>query len=252
LPTIHWTPVEGAVSYTVHAEDTVGADANYNVTSPVTTPGKITGTGIMHVSARANFPTSGTSTVSSAFFDPVAITKTLGPVKNPSGVKKGKRALITWDPDPSAKAYDAQISTTDGFGTTIESVRTSNPDWAPVLRRSPGGRLYWRVTPIDDANGHGAYASGSFVFPKAMTLTVVGGLRKRHPGRLTVLARDSKHHALRKVRLTISGAGIATRRVKTNRRGTAVVTIRPRKSGKVTVVGRLKGFADGSKTITVR
>jgi hypothetical protein len=252
LPTIHWTAVEGAVSYTVHAEDTIGSDSNYNVTSPVTTPGKITGTGIMHISARANFPTSGSSTVSSAFFDPVAITKTLGPVKHASGVKKGKRVLITWDPDPSAKAYDAQISTTDGFGTTIETVRTLNPDWAPVLRRSPGGRLYWRVAPIDDANGHGAYASGSFVFPKSMTLSAVGGLRKRQSGRLTVMVRDAKHHALRKVRLTISGAGIATKRVKTNRRGIAIVRVKPRKSGKITLVGRLKGFADGSKTVIVR
>jgi hypothetical protein len=251
LPTLRWTPVEGAVSYTVHVEDTAGADKDFNVTSPIMTPTKVTGTGIMHLSTRANFPTSSSNTVSSGFFDPVAITKTLGPPKNASGVKKGNRVLITWDPDPSAKSYDAQISSTDAFGSTIETTNTLNPDWAPVLDRSPGGRLYWRVSPIDDAGAHGAYATGSFVLPKSMIVSAVGLLRRGHAGQLTFTVRDAKRHAVKSARLMITGAGIATRRVRTNRKGIAVVRIRPRKRGTITVVGRRAGFADGSTTVSV-
>jgi hypothetical protein len=252
LPTIRWSPVDGAVSYTVHVEDTVGADKNVEVASPLMTPTKITGTGILHASARANFPTSSGGSVSSGFFSPVAITKTLGPVKNASGLKKGRRVLITWDPDPSAKSYAAEISTTDAFGTTVESTRTSNPSWAPILRRSPGGRLYWRVAPVDDAGGHGAFATGSFVLPKAMRVTAIGVLTRGRTGRVTIVARDAKGRLVKRARVTITGAGIATRRKKTNRKGSAVVKVRPRKRGTITVVVRRKGFADGSATIKVK
>jgi hypothetical protein len=251
LPTLHWTPVEGAVSYTVHVEDTLGADKNFDVASPLMTPTKVTGTGIMHLSARANFPTTGSSTVSSGFFDAVSITKTLGPVKKANGLKLGKRVLITWDPDPSAKSYDAQISTTDAFGSTVETTNTFNPAWAPILDRSPGGRLYWRVTPVDDSGARGAYATGSFVLPKAMDVAAIGLLRHGRAGRLTIIVRDRKRHAVKSVRLTITGAGIATRRVRTNRKGQVVVRVKPRKRGTITIVGRHSGFADGSKTVKV-
>jgi hypothetical protein len=252
LPTIHWSPVEGAVSYTVHVEDTVAADKNYDVASPLTTPSQITGTGIMHVAARANFPKSSAGVVSSGFFNPIAITKTLGPVKNANGLKTGKRVLITWDPDPSAKSYSAEISTTDAFGTRVESIGTANPSWAPLLHRSPGGRLYWRVTPVDDRGGHGAYAIGSFVLPKGMSITTSGLLRKGHAGHLTIYVRDAKRKAIRGAKVTITGAGLATKRAKTNRKGLVSVSVRPRKRGKITVVGHRKGFADGSAAITVR
>jgi hypothetical protein len=251
LPTIHWTPVEGAVSYTVHAEDTAGGDKNFDVSSPLFTPSKITGTGIMHLSARANFPTTNTTTVSSGFFDPVAITKTLGPPKNANGLKSGGRVVLTWDPDPSAKSYDVSISATDAFGSTVERASTLNPSWAPVLNRSPGGRLYWRVAPVDDSGAHGAYATGSFVLPKRMTLTASGLMRKGRAGRITILVRDGKRHAVKSVRLTLTGAGIRTRRVRTNKKGTAIVRIKPRKRGTITVLGRHGGFADGSTTVKV-
>ena len=251
LPTIHWTPVEGAVSYTVHAEDTVGADKNFDVSSPLFTPSKITGTGIMHLSARANFPTTNTTTVSSGFFDPVAITKTLGPPRNANGLKSGGRVLLTWDPDPSAKSYDVSISATDAFGSTVERASTVNPSWAPLLNRSPGGRLYWRVAPVDDSGAHGAYATGSFVLPKRMTIIASGLMRKGRAGRITILVRDGKRHAVKSVRLTLTGAGIGTRRVRTNKKGSAIVRIKPRKRGTITVLGRHSRFADGSTTVKV-
>jgi hypothetical protein len=252
LPTIRWAPVEGAVSYTVHVEDTSNGDTNYDVASPLTTPTKITGTGIMHVAARANFPKSGFGTVSSGFFDPVSITKTLGPVHNANGIKAGKRILITWDPDPSAASYTADVSSTDAFGTNVDSVRTANPDWAPQLRNSPGGRLYWRVAPIDSGGNRGAYATGSFVLPKSMRVTAFGLLRKGASGKLLVTAKDAKGRSVKGGRVTVTGAGIPTRRARTNRRGQVNVSIRPRKRGTITVVVRHKGYADGSATLKVK
>jgi hypothetical protein len=252
LPTIRWTPIEGAVSYTVHVEDTSSGDKNFEVTSPLTTPTKITGTGILHVSARANFPRSGAGTVASGFFAPISITKTLGPVRNANGLKSGNRVLITWDPYPTAASYRVEISTTDAFGSAVESARTPNPHWAPVLRRSPGGRLYWRVAPIDDRGSTGAYATGSFVLPKAMRISAFGLLRKGRSAEVSIRVRDAKGRGVKGAKLTITGSGIATRRKKTNGAGEARVTVRPRRIGLITVIGRRKGFADGSATVKVR
>jgi hypothetical protein len=252
LPTIRWVPVEGAVSYTVHVEDTTAGDTNYDVLSPLTTPVKVTGTGIMHVAARANFPRKGGGVVSSGFFNPIAITKTLGPVKHANGLKTGKRVLITWDPDPGASSYTADVSTTDGFNSTVDFVRTANPHWAPQLRNSPGGRLFWRVAPIDSAGNKGAYATGSFVLPKGMRITAFGLLRKGKSARVSISAANMNRKAIKGARVTVTGAGIPTKRATTNRKGQVNVTIRPRKRGTITVVVHKKGFADGSSTVKVK
>ena len=59
LPTLAWTPVPGAVSYDVHAEESDGDEQTFsNVPTHAFTPTKMTGIGIFHLQARANFPTS--------------------------------------------------------------------------------------------------------------------------------------------------------------------------------------------------
>jgi hypothetical protein len=255
IPSLAWGPVEGATSYSVHVDQGDGKTKDFKIASPVFTPTSVYGTGIWHWQARSNFPTSSGGEVSSGYFPAIAYTRTLGPVRGVNALKSGSRVLITWDPDPAAKTYRAEISKTDAFGGTSESTRTVNTGWAPKLSSSAalaGGRLFWRVAPIDDGGSTGAYATGSFVLPRGMRVRASGLLARGRRGRLSITVTDAAGKPVRKARLTITGAGMRTRRARTNGQGTVTVAVTPRRRGLVTVSARLKGYADGTGTARVR
>jgi hypothetical protein len=255
IPSLAWGPVEGATSYSVHVDQGNGKPKDFTVASPVFTPTSVFGTGIWHWQARSNFPTSSGGEVSSGYFPAISFTRTLGPVKGVNALKSGRRVLITWDPDPAAKSYRAEIAKTDAFGGTSESTRTVNTGWAPKLSSSAalaGGRLFWRVAPVDDGGSTGAYATGSFVLPRGMRVRASGLLKRGRRGRLSITVTDRAGKPVRKAQVTITGAGMRTRRVRTNKRGTAAIAVTPRRRGLVTVSARLKGYADGTGTARVR
>jgi hypothetical protein len=109
------------------------------------------------------------------------LAHTVDPPAGAVGFKSGARIVISWNPEPYAKEYEVEISTTDTFSSTIESHRIDEASWAPNINLSlPANRgtIYWRVAPIDNKSNVGPYASGSFVPPRPKAKCVVKKVKK--------------------------------------------------------------------------
>src|SRR5205823_703035 len=68
-------------------------------------------------------------------------------------------------PDPSAKQYQVDISTSQSFSPVISSQRVDGASWAPDVNytlRANRGRLHWRVAAVDAYATVGSFASGTF------------------------------------------------------------------------------------------
>jgi hypothetical protein len=254
IPKLSWLPVEGAVSYDLHVDQADGSTRDFTVRSTSFTPTFFYGTGIWRWRVRANFSASGGS-VSGPYFAPQLYTRVLEAPQHVQGVKSRSRILLSWDADPAAKRYRAQISKTDAFGSTIENVTTDHTSWAPKLSAGAyrdGGRLYWRVGAIDAGRNTGAYATGFFVLPRGMRVGIAALLRSGKVGIARITVKNASNRPIRGARVTISGVGIRTIRRTTNRKGEVTVRVRPRRRGKLTVTVRRKGYADGLATSQVK
>jgi hypothetical protein len=78
-------------------------------------------------------------------------------------MKKRRRLVISWNPDPAAKQYQVDVGTTDGFSVLLDSHRTDNTSWAPEVdlgQPRARGRLYWRVAAVDSSGNVGTFATG--------------------------------------------------------------------------------------------
>jgi hypothetical protein len=84
----------------------------------------------------------------------------------PSGIrarKRGSRILITWKPDPIAKAYVVQLSTSSEFSSPIVSTTTATTAWIPQLTpQQAATRLHWRLAVVDYNGAVGSYHTGVF------------------------------------------------------------------------------------------
>jgi hypothetical protein len=144
--------------------------------------------GIWRWQARAEFPSGFYQQIPGGYFAPQPFAHTLAPPAGALGVKSGSRIVISWDPEPYAKEYEIQTSTSDTFSSTIESRRIDQASWAPNVNLSlPANRgtIFWRVAAIDNKSNVGPYASGSFVPPKPKAKCVVKKVKK---GKKTVKA----------------------------------------------------------------
>jgi hypothetical protein len=164
IPALSWQPVDGAISYSMHVDQADGTTRDFTVASPVLSPTFWWGTGIWRWEVRANFPNQ----ISGAYFSP---EQQYVRVENaPTGVratKSGTRIIISWNPDPNAKQYSVQVSTTEGFGQGVLGDTTDNTVWVPqITAQDAQEKLYWRVATIDHGNNTGAYASGVFNAPR--------------------------------------------------------------------------------------
>jgi hypothetical protein len=170
IPPLSWTPVQGAISYDMHVEQPDGATKDFNFESPSATIVKYYGTGIWRWQVRAEFPTGLGGKVAGGYSAPQPFLLTLEPPSGARGVKTGTRLVVSWNPDPAAKQYEVEVSTTDGFLTTVGSHRTDDTSWAPSIELTTAanrGRLFWRVAAIDQGGNVGAFATGSFGKPPA-------------------------------------------------------------------------------------
>jgi hypothetical protein len=251
LPVFSWAPVVGAIGYDIHADNGNGTTSDGSTRSTIFSSKEIWGTGLFHYRIRAVFPSSGGGDVSGPYTDLQPFTRTFGPVTGVNALRSQSHLLMSWDDYAGAKSYQADISTTDSFDHKITSVRTDGTVWAPDLKNSPGGRLYYRVAPVDTHGGYGAAVTGSFTLPKAMRVRRSGLLFRGRPSRITIAATDVAGHAVKRGKVTITGAGLRTKRARLNKRGTVIVTLTPRKSGKVTILVRRKGYADGTALAVV-
>lgn len=165
IPALTWSSVQGAVGYEVHVEQADGTKKDFTLSASAFTPTSWYGVGVWRWQVRALFPTASGAAVSSGYSEPVEVVRTLDPPSGARGVKSGSRIVISWDPDPAAKAYEVQVSPSDGFERMLESHRTDNTSWAPNLdlsRPPNNGRLYWRVAAIDSGGNVGSFTGGSF------------------------------------------------------------------------------------------
>lgn len=251
LPVISWAPVDGAIAYEMHSDNGDGTASDSKTESTAFSPSEIWGTGVLHYKVRAVFPSSAGGDTRGPYTDLEPFTRTFGPVTGVNALRSSKRVLMSWDHYPGAKNYQADISTTNSFDHVVASTRTDGTVWAPDLKDSPGGRLYYRVMPVDTHGSLGADVTGTFTLPKKMRVSFTGGLARGKAGHLTITATDAAGHALRRARVTITGAGMHTKRLRLSRRGRANVTLRPHKRGTVTILVHLKGYVDGTALANV-
>jgi protein-S-isoprenylcysteine O-methyltransferase Ste14 len=166
IPVLNWAPVDGAVGYEIHVEKVDGKTQDFSFPAAAFTPTEWYGVGVWRWQVRADFPTATAGrTIPGAYSPPVRFVRTLDPPGGARGVKTATRLLVSWTPDPAAKQYEVELSTNDGFATTVASGRTDGTSWAPTIKlTSPAtrGRLYWRVAAVDVGGNVGAFASGSF------------------------------------------------------------------------------------------
>lgn len=182
IPVLSWSPVPGATSYDVHVEQPDGTTKDFTLDSTSFTVEEWDGPGIWRWQARAEFPTSSFRTVPGGYFAPQPFAHTLAPPAGAQGVKSGSRIVISWNPEPYAREYEVQMSTSDTFSSTIDSHRVEQASWAPDLNLSlPAnkGTLYWRVAALDNRRNLGPFAMGSFVRPKAKAKCVVKRVKRK-------------------------------------------------------------------------
>jgi hypothetical protein len=197
----------------------------------------------------------GTQTVSGGYSPALGFLRHMDPPAGVKAIRTSSRLLVAWNPDPAAKQYRVEVADNDSFNKPIESVTTDNTAWAPDLTRPGyhrGGRMYWRVAMVDSGRNVGAYATGSFTLPRPPGITAAGTLRKGHPGTFTVTVRTAGRKAMRKAKVTISGAGVTRVTKRTGTKGTATFRLRPRRKGSVAIRVQARGYRTTTVKLPVR
>jgi hypothetical protein len=77
-------------------------------------------------------------------------------------------------------------------------------------------------------------------------------LRKGHRGTFTVTVRTAGRKALRKAKVTISGAGVTRVTKRTGKNGTAIFRLRPRRKGSVAIRVQARGYRTTTVKLPVR
>jgi hypothetical protein len=200
IPPLVWTPVQGAISYDLHLEETNGTKKDFTFEAPSATVVKYFGTGIWRWQVRAEFPTSLGGKVAGGYSAPLPSLLTLPPPAGARGVKAGSRILISWNPEPDAKQYQVELSTTNGFNSRIESHRVDGTNWAPnidLTQKHNRGALYWRVAAVDWGGNVGSFATGVFGAPRpsACASARKGNKHGKHAARCPAPKHKSKKGA---------------------------------------------------------
>jgi hypothetical protein len=249
IPALAWHPVEGAVSYDLHVDQADGTQRDFNMRSTRFTPTLFYGTGIWRWKVRANFPGNVHGGYS-------ASQEYVRRINAPAAVRLSRARnlmLFTWNPDSAATKYRLQISTSDSFGSPVETVTTPLTSYAPLLTNAAytnGGKLWWRLAVVDQGGNVGAYTTGLVALSRAMNVSVKGSLTPHRRGTLEVTVRDAKGRAVRKALVRVSGAG-AHGRQRTGKKGVVRIRVRPARRGTVTVRVTQRGFKDGLARVLV-
>jgi hypothetical protein len=164
IPVLSWSPIQGAVGYELHFDKVNGTSANFTVPAAAGTPTEWYGVGVWRWQVRATFPGAVVGQTITGSYSPLReFVRTLTAPTGARGVKSGNRLVISWSPDAAAKQYEVDLATSDGFARTLESHRTDNTSWAPLVKLTAAqqrGPLFWRVAAIDGAGNLGSFASG--------------------------------------------------------------------------------------------
>ncbi len=117
---------------------------------------------------RAEFPTNTGSKVSGAYSGQQSSLLILPARAHGRGARQvGSRLLVTWHPEPDARQYEVEVSTTNGFHSRVESHRVDGTSWAPNLDLRTQAATAERCTgawrPVDERGGVGSFAGRSTV-----------------------------------------------------------------------------------------
>ena len=256
LPTLAWTPVPGAVSYDVHAEEADGDERNFsNLPTHAFTPTKMTGIGIFHLQARANFPTRTGAVVHGPYSTLMAFARTIPEPGGASADITKEHVVLSWNPRMGAKNYRVQVSTRPDFDNFVENMTTEATNHAPLLSQreySDGGKLYWRVAAVDaDANVGDFSPVQQFGLDQPLRLRTLGSAVRGRAGQLTIIA-TTRLDPIPGVSVRVWGAGLTARTVKTKANGRVVIKLKPKKKGVIYFRGTKAGFKTTTIKVTVR
>jgi hypothetical protein len=268
-PVISWSPVPGAVSYTLDVQESDGDHTQFaGFPSTASSWQRFTGVGIMTLKVRAEFPTASTfTTVSGPWSATSTFTHVIQEPQNPTSDAGQNRLLLHWDAKTGMKNYKVQISTREDFSPFIEQKVTDDPRFASTMLSSAftnGGHFWWRVAGVDADGNAGDWATRTFDLPAMSSSggpTVSGVFRLGSKGRLVknrtktieIHVKDSVSLApIRFASVRASGAGVTTTTRTTNSSGIATFSLRPTKLRKVTFRVSKSGYTTAYLKKTVR
>lgn len=249
LPVVFWSPVPGAISYTLEVEDEdQHADQFDGFPSTAASWEKITGAGILTLRVRAEFPKANSlSTTLGPWSAPEDFVHTIHEPQNPAEEVGANRLVLSWDAKTGMKQYKVQISARQDFASYIESKSTDNPSFAPTLSSftyKNAGTLYWRVAAVDaDANVGDFTTVRSFSWPgittpaaplKKFSLSTKGYFVKNRYRTVYLYAKDSSTLLpVSGATVRVSGCGLLTTKF-TNSNGAAKFYAKATKIGTAT------------------
>ena len=254
VPTIRWSPVQGASSYELDVlyPNGVHPPTFKGLQRPIFTPTYIYGTGIWKWRVRAHFPKADFGSVTGPWTSFVEFTRTL---REPPGVTTDASAshvLLSWAPKSGPGngiyQYRVQISKTPDFSAIVEDTQTENTSYAPPLTSflyAAGGTFYWHVASMDGGRNTGDYsATQSFSLPttKAATSITASVLKTSRQIRVTGLVMPN--HAGKNVAVTLARKRNGTFR--------AVATKRPKLSATSSYATAFGRPARGTCRVTAR
>lgn len=256
IPVLSWAPVDGAVAYDFHVDQADGTSKDFTVVSPAFSPTLWYGTGVWRWKVRARFPSLSGSAVTGPYGPEQSYVRRLNPPGRPRIVYTKSRLYFTWDADPAAAQYRLEVSRTDSFTRTVDSVKTPQTSYAPLLNSrdyTNGGKLYWRLANVDQGGNVGAFAMGTFKLPKAL---VVKAKKPRVPrgkrSSVLITVSDVDRKRIGKATVALSGAGIKRITKRSGKKGTVTFRVRPRKKGTIVLRATRAGYREGELRLTVR
>lgn len=267
LPYVSWSPVPGAVSYTLKVLEQDGDENDFSgFPSTAASWERITGVGIITLRVRADFPKSNSfSTLAGPWSDPVQFVHTIHEPLNLTQEIGARRVVLAWDAKTGVKSYKVQVSTRQDFNPAIETKTTDNPSFAPTLMSgsyTAGGTFYWRVAAVDAGNVAGDYSSvHSFELnpittppPSLQTfkLSATGTLYKNRLRTVTITVKNgSTLSPVSGAVVKASGCGVSATKI-TSGTGVAKFSLKPTKTGYVTFKVTRSGYTAASITRKVR
>ena len=268
-PLMSWSPVQGAVSYRVALDEPDGDHNEYeDFRSAAASFGKMTGTGVLGIRVRANFPTKTGQTTPGPWSSTVNFTRTMGEPTGAATDASGNHLQFNWDPKPGTKHYRVLVANREDFATTVEDVKTDNTSYAPTLTAAgylAGGTFWWRVAAYDEDNNVGDFTRAhSFTLKKSspnspgavqvsqrLRITLKGRLRARRMSRVVVTIKAGGK-VVRGAKVRGLAQGLKPRWRATNARGQVVFRFRPKRKGMAFFQATKRGYLVGTARVRVR
>jgi hypothetical protein len=162
IPTLRWTPVNGAIGYDVHVVLPDGSPKDFHVFTPAMVPVGLAGAGAFHWQVRADFSGAGAGPYSAL----VSFERDLNPVTHTALARNSHAMIFSWQGRPGLEEYIVQVASRPDFSGVVETDKTEGTVVASLLSSSAyakGGKFYWHVEAVDaDGNSTGFSVTKTF------------------------------------------------------------------------------------------